>query len=835
MSRRVVELCRRASLALRGISFRAALSFARVLFSSEPCAAQSTEKKMDDILALQRQLASAQLSSTAPRLSERNCIELVIKLQSLRLIDLIFTRDGREYITPAHLVAELADEIAVRGGRVNVTDLPDALNVDLSYIEAALVGVLDEGTRVFNGEIVTAAYLGGVAADVELGLEASVRGVDDVGSIAERTGLPVGVVRECVKKHAGGVISASFDEATGVLRSEKSRVRDMCAARGALKAASAPVRFIEIAQRIGVARGIVGGLAAEMVNGCGLRGRVEGSGDGGRFVPEVFEWAAGRVVLEGFLSDGFVTLERLRSMSVARESVVELGVAVEFEGVLVGRGLLDYVEGVAVEAIEAGSWLDFETAVPADFPLECVPHVLGVECKKSGGFTGLKSRAAVESEEGMAVRLGVPIFDSRYLVSSLLLEKCWTCLRADAEKRGRIRAGSLTQMLTVAGGQTRSLTGEGANALPSEILATELQQLGKRRGTRRKKDKPATSGRSNPDISSSTSIGSDKVPIHIPSVKETCSVLERNAEVRQALASDFIGSPGRDGEKDILLCVVRGGLFGGGDRCGSTETVRSLYERAALSAVTDRANLGRAYEKTIVSGLERAELFNSTADTLLRVSETAVSSSRASVLEAECAKTAMAVIHLLATSLCITLPRTTSTSPSAIHKANQHLPQDIASLTKGLVSSIASTKSTNILCFLTAYDTCAETLDLPLRQPLNKERSIAISSSIRGNLAASLSKEPLPSIDALRACAILLHAQRTDGAVVHISPASVPALCAALEGDTSETSAGAALRALRVAVTAQLRGASDGMSVPVVDDDLRQLVEAVRSFVHVDL
>lgn len=75
---------------------------------------------MDEILELQRQLAEAQLGSTASRLSERNCVELVMKLQSLNLIDLIFTRSGKEYLTPRQLVMEIEDEIVARGGSLFV-------------------------------------------------------------------------------------------------------------------------------------------------------------------------------------------------------------------------------------------------------------------------------------------------------------------------------------------------------------------------------------------------------------------------------------------------------------------------------------------------------------------------------------------------------------------------------------------------------------------------------------------------------------------------------------------------------------------------------------------
>lgn len=50
------------------------------------------------------------------RLGERNCVEIVAKLISTKLLDVVFTTDGKEYVTPEHLTKELKDEAYVQGG-----------------------------------------------------------------------------------------------------------------------------------------------------------------------------------------------------------------------------------------------------------------------------------------------------------------------------------------------------------------------------------------------------------------------------------------------------------------------------------------------------------------------------------------------------------------------------------------------------------------------------------------------------------------------------------------------------------------------------------------------
>ncbi len=50
------------------------------------------------------------------RLSERNCIEIVQRLAEAKLVDVIYTTDGKEYLTPQELSKEIREELQVRGG-----------------------------------------------------------------------------------------------------------------------------------------------------------------------------------------------------------------------------------------------------------------------------------------------------------------------------------------------------------------------------------------------------------------------------------------------------------------------------------------------------------------------------------------------------------------------------------------------------------------------------------------------------------------------------------------------------------------------------------------------
>ena len=71
----------------------------------------------EEVKRLAADFQRAQLSSTTHKLSERNCVELVQKLINLGLIEVIYTTDGREYLTPSELEKEIKEELFVEGGQ----------------------------------------------------------------------------------------------------------------------------------------------------------------------------------------------------------------------------------------------------------------------------------------------------------------------------------------------------------------------------------------------------------------------------------------------------------------------------------------------------------------------------------------------------------------------------------------------------------------------------------------------------------------------------------------------------------------------------------------------
>ncbi len=92
---------------------------------------------MDDLAGLLSALNDAQQAKAAVKLSERNVVELIIKLKQLGILgdDLLHTINGKEYITTDRLKADVQAALRQAGGRLELTELPALVGVDLLHCE----------------------------------------------------------------------------------------------------------------------------------------------------------------------------------------------------------------------------------------------------------------------------------------------------------------------------------------------------------------------------------------------------------------------------------------------------------------------------------------------------------------------------------------------------------------------------------------------------------------------------------------------------------------------------------------------------------------------------
>ena len=114
-----------------------------------------------------------------------------MKLRDIGKLDLLYTMDGKQYLTPEQLARDIRDELYVNNGRLNVVELHELVNVDLSRVEEAVAKLTSEdgSLKLIGQDLIESSYIDSISEEInELLMEA---GQVSVGELCKRFNLPV--------------------------------------------------------------------------------------------------------------------------------------------------------------------------------------------------------------------------------------------------------------------------------------------------------------------------------------------------------------------------------------------------------------------------------------------------------------------------------------------------------------------------------------------------------------------------------------------------------------------------------------------------------------------
>lgn len=181
------------------------------------------------------------------RLSESNCIEIILKLIDTNLLDVIFTADGKEYITPQHLEKEIRDELYVCGGRINLVELSKILNVDLSHVKS-IVSSIEKHNKSINvilGQIIDNNYKKKISAEINDKLNQI--GYINVSELTLQYDLPTEFIQNLVEKGLGTTVHGKQDKQDSrIFYTENFIAKNRAKVRGALSAITKPTPLTAI-------------------------------------------------------------------------------------------------------------------------------------------------------------------------------------------------------------------------------------------------------------------------------------------------------------------------------------------------------------------------------------------------------------------------------------------------------------------------------------------------------------------------------------------------------------------------------------------------------------
>ncbi|CAI5738988.1 unnamed protein product [Hyaloperonospora brassicae] len=323
---------------------------------------------MDEIAELQQQLAAVQQQEAALKLSDHNVIDLLRKLQQTGKLQVIHTRTGKQFLTPLRVQREVADYVALYGGRVSLTELEKLIDVDRTHVEKQVAALCrssrshkDSYVVVNDGEeVLTSSYLDGIMEDTDVLLQE--RGTTSIGDLAQHYGFAVDYMRDVVRRRLGGILRAR--ERDNVLYTDAYVTAQKARLRGVFAAVTRPAFVLDVLRSFGIDEAVANEALAELLQAKVLMGTLRGR----EYVPYVFMDAQRSSMYSFFQENGYIDHARARELQVARPYDFlrkRFPDAVRLQESVVSRALQLQMDGAVEAAVTEESVVDVRSVVPS--------------------------------------------------------------------------------------------------------------------------------------------------------------------------------------------------------------------------------------------------------------------------------------------------------------------------------------------------------------------------------------------------------------------------------------------------------------------------------------
>ncbi|XP_077976993.1 E3 UFM1-protein ligase 1-like isoform X2 [Glandiceps talaboti] len=328
----------------------------------------------EEVKRLAADFQRAQLSSAVQKLSERNCIEIVNKLVEERVIDVIHTNDGKEYLTHAQLTREIRDELIVHGGRINLVDLQQLLNVDFSHIETKANEIIkgDKGLNFILGQLIDRDYLDKLGDEINDKLQES--GQVTIGELTKQYDLPGEFITEVIEERLGSIIQGQMHEYDrGVIFTEAFVARQSAMIRGVCTAITRPTPVINLMNQYKLQEKLFYTILEDLIK-CGrLKGNIVGGRqDKATYVPDIYAKTQNNWIDSFYQQNGYLEYDALARLGIpdSKQFVKRRYKSKDLlylQTVCVGNAIKDHVEASIEEALSNGTWIDITPILPSPF------------------------------------------------------------------------------------------------------------------------------------------------------------------------------------------------------------------------------------------------------------------------------------------------------------------------------------------------------------------------------------------------------------------------------------------------------------------------------------
>lgn len=319
------------------------------------------------------------------RLSERNCIEIINLLIQKKLIDLIYTTDGKEYLTPAQLVQEIRGELYASGGRINLVDLAKAIGVDLAHINSHISDVLkgQNDVHLVLGQLIDNTYIFKVATEINEKLQQL--GQINVSDLTVQYDLPAEFLQQSVlERQLGKIIQGKQDKSDPkVFFTESFVARSKAKIRGALAGLTRPTPVTVILNQIGLSEKLFFGLFDQVALYGSLSSRLAGA----QYIPHIYSRSQNEWVNSFYKQNGYLEYEALIRLGISDyKTYLKKQLAGEqtfnLNSCIVSKRIIEQIEADVEECIASKSHVDLRNSLPSVFNEDDLKEVLKIVLNK---------------------------------------------------------------------------------------------------------------------------------------------------------------------------------------------------------------------------------------------------------------------------------------------------------------------------------------------------------------------------------------------------------------------------------------------------------------------
>lgn len=422
----------------------------------------------DEVKRLAADFQKAQLSFSLQKLSERNCVEIITKLTEAKLLNVIFTNDGKEYVTPQHLEKEIKDELYVHGGRINLVELSKILNVDLTQISKSVNDIEkhDKSLKLILGQLIDKSYMIRIAGEINDKLNQ--QGHINVSDLTLRYDLPAEFIQSLLERELGKTVLGKQDsQDLKVFYTEGYVARNRAKVRGALSAITKPTPLSAILGQCAVPERIFFSILESLQEMMQVPGVVTGKQGGNSiYVPSIYSKTQSEWVDNFYKQNGYLEYDALTRLGISDpRNFVKRHFPNEnltlLDTVAVGSTILDQVDANIDETLSSESFMDIYPLLPSVFSSQDIETILKETLKRT--------------------KRNIHIYASTVVVSEAFLQNLYKKLESVAEKKAK--------ELVDTGKWLQSIAESRLKSKPTEMVESKTDRKAERR-------KKASSGKS---------------------------------------------------------------------------------------------------------------------------------------------------------------------------------------------------------------------------------------------------------------------------------------------------------------------------------------------------